>query len=174
MWTFLPKVYSFKSTQRRPLRRYFCSLVGNTTRKCLRESWAIRTFFACDFVKGDDFLRLNEVRKAQYKERFESLNQALFDDEDGRGLELPDESKPSADQLVWTQTMVQKIQEFLNELPEKQRIALLLNRLEALSYQEIAEILDISIGAVKSLLHRARHTLQQRLEYWKNEEAKKA
>ena len=49
------------------------------------------------------------------------------------------------------------------ELPESQRIALVLNRFEGASYEEVAAALDLSIPAVKSLLHRARENLKQRL-----------
>jgi len=107
---------------------------------------------------------LNEVRRVDYKEHFDSLDQPKFNNEYG-GLELPD-NQPSADKLYWAQTMAGKIQEFLADLPDKQRAALLLNRLEALSYQEIADVLGVSVGAVKSLLHRAKNTLRDRLEGW--------
>jgi RNA polymerase sigma-70 factor (ECF subfamily) len=43
----------------------------------------------------------------------------------------------------------------LDDLPEKQRAALVLCRLEGLSYEEIAQVLETSVSAVKSLVHRA-------------------
>ena len=52
----------------------------------------------------------------------------------------------------------------LAELPEKQRTALLLCRQEDLSYEEIAELLDCSLSATKSLIHRAREALKQTLK----------
>ncbi len=107
---------------------------------------------------------LNEIRRVDYKERFDSLDQPQFDDSSS-GMELPS-TFPSAENLYWTQSMANKIQELLLELPEKQRAALLLNRLEELPYQDIADILNISVGAVKSLLHRAKNTLRERLEEW--------
>ena len=45
-------------------------------------------------------------------------------------------------------------------LPEKQRLAVVLQRYEELSYQEIAEVLGTSVPAVESLLFRARETLK--------------
>ena len=50
------------------------------------------------------------------------------------------------------------------ELPENQRAALLLCQQDELSYEEIAEVLDCSLSATKSLIHRARETLKQRLK----------
>jgi RNA polymerase sigma-70 factor (ECF subfamily) len=43
----------------------------------------------------------------------------------------------------------------LDRLPEKQRAAFVLARFEGLSYEEIAEVLETSVSAVKSLVHRA-------------------
>jgi RNA polymerase sigma-70 factor (ECF subfamily) len=54
--------------------------------------------------------------------------------------------------------------EALAGLPENQRTALLLCRQEDLSYDEMAEILDCSLSATKSLIHRARETLKTRLK----------
>jgi len=52
----------------------------------------------------------------------------------------------------------------VEELPESQRKALVLSRFDALSYDEIAEVMDLSMPAVKSLLWRARENLRRRLQ----------
>jgi RNA polymerase sigma-70 factor (ECF subfamily) len=52
----------------------------------------------------------------------------------------------------------------VDALNERQRMALLLCKFEGLSYQEIAEAMDLSVQAVKSLLSRARVNLKQLLE----------
>ncbi len=49
------------------------------------------------------------------------------------------------------------------QLPDKQRIAIILNKYEGLCYEEIAAVLDCSTMAVKSLLSRARTNLKDRL-----------
>jgi RNA polymerase sigma-70 factor (ECF subfamily) len=56
-----------------------------------------------------------------------------------------------------------KIEEAIVELPETQRMALVLRRYEQLSYEQIAEVLDLSVPAVKSVLFRARSELRSRL-----------
>jgi RNA polymerase sigma-70 factor, ECF subfamily len=48
-------------------------------------------------------------------------------------------------------------------LPESQRMAVVLRRYEQLSYEEIAEVLHLSVSAVKSLLFRARTSLRESL-----------
>jgi RNA polymerase sigma-70 factor (ECF subfamily) len=57
-----------------------------------------------------------------------------------------------------------KIEEALAALPEKQRTAILLCRGDELSYEEIAEVLDCSVSATKSLIHRGREVLKQKLK----------
>ena len=50
------------------------------------------------------------------------------------------------------------------ELPEDRRIVVVLRDLEGLSYEEIAEVLDLELGTVRSRLHRARADLKEKLE----------
>lgn len=52
----------------------------------------------------------------------------------------------------------------LDELPDNQRMALILSKYENKSYEEIAKILDTTEGAVKSMAARARVTLRDRLK----------
>ncbi len=51
-----------------------------------------------------------------------------------------------------------------NSLNERQKLALLLSKFEHMSYQEIAETMDLTVQAIKSLLSRARGNLKQALE----------
>ncbi len=56
------------------------------------------------------------------------------------------------------------VQQAVLALGERQRIALILSRFEGLSYQEIADTMNLSVKAVKSLLSRARVNLKTYLE----------
>ncbi|EEG78581.1 RNA polymerase sigma factor [Dethiobacter alkaliphilus] len=56
------------------------------------------------------------------------------------------------------------IQVTLMSLTENQRTALLLKDHQSLTYQEIAEIMDLSVMSVKSLLHRARLAFRRKFE----------
>ena len=57
----------------------------------------------------------------------------------------------------------QMIQHTIDGLPENQRTALILKRFEELSYNEIADVMQISVSAVEALLYRARQNLQKKL-----------
>ena len=57
-----------------------------------------------------------------------------------------------------------KIEAALAELPENQRTAILLCRQDDVSYEEIAEILGCSLSATKSIIHRGRETLKEKLK----------
>ena len=56
-----------------------------------------------------------------------------------------------------------KVEEALRGVPEPYRTTLILRDLEEMSYEEIAEVLEISLGTVKSRLTRGREALKQRL-----------
>jgi RNA polymerase sigma-70 factor (ECF subfamily) len=56
-----------------------------------------------------------------------------------------------------------RVEEELRKVPEPYRTTLILRDLEEMSYEEIAEVLQISLGTVKSRLTRGRDALRQRL-----------
>ena len=58
----------------------------------------------------------------------------------------------------------QVVQEAIQSLTEDQRLAIVLNKFEAMSYQQIAQIMGRSESAVKSILSRARTNLKDQLE----------
>ena len=59
--------------------------------------------------------------------------------------------------------------EALKKLPEKQRIAFTLHKLEGLSYQEIAAVMNLSLNSIESLQLRAKNKLKKILEeYYKH------
>jgi RNA polymerase sigma-70 factor, ECF subfamily len=56
-----------------------------------------------------------------------------------------------------------RVEEELRKLPEPYRTTLILRDLEDMSYEEVAEVLEISLGTVKSRLTRGREALRQQL-----------
>lgn len=55
------------------------------------------------------------------------------------------------------------LHEAINSLPKNQKVAFSLSKYEELSYQEISEIMELSISSIESLLHRAKKNLQKKL-----------
>lgn len=58
----------------------------------------------------------------------------------------------------------------IDSLPENQRLAFTLNKIDELPYIEVARIMDVSHAAVESLLHRAKLNLQKSLRKYYNSE----
>jgi RNA polymerase sigma-70 factor (ECF subfamily) len=73
-------------------------------------------------------------------------------------------SEPSPERRVLSRELAERISRALRGLPEQQRAVFVLRHYEGLTLQEIAASMDISLGTVKSTLHRAIHRLRERLE----------
>jgi RNA polymerase sigma-70 factor (ECF subfamily) len=79
-------------------------------------------------------------------------------------LPLKDETTETPDATLLHTELQREIESAITQLPDTQRMALVLRRYEDLSYEEIADILELSLPAVKSLLFRARTELRERLK----------
>jgi RNA polymerase sigma-70 factor (ECF subfamily) len=77
--------------------------------------------------------------------------------------DLPERRSTSPDLQAQNADTQQMLRSALEALPEAQRSAFVLSKIEGLSYQEIAETLGITVSACESLIHRARLNLRDRL-----------
>lgn len=84
----------------------------------------------------------------------------LFQDE---GKFQPPSPDKTADQQLEISEKEHIVQNAINQLPARQKTALILHRYENLSYQDIAAVMEISLSAVESLLHRAKDNLAEKL-----------
>ncbi len=73
--------------------------------------------------------------------------------------DTPDPDTPLA--LLEGELTRQAVEDAVAGLPANQRAAVLLRHVEQLSYKQIADVMDLSLGAVESLLVRARRTLKK-------------
>jgi RNA polymerase sigma-70 factor (ECF subfamily) len=89
-------------------------------------------------------------------------------DPEAEELPLKDETTETPDATLLQAELQRAIESAIKQLPETQRMALVLRRYEDLSYEEIADILELSLPAVKSLLFRARTELRERLKSYLN------
>ncbi len=108
-------------------------------------------------------LCLNEIRR-RGRHPADSLESSQSENEDQPAKQYQDNRTFSPPQAFLHGELERKIQEAVSELPEKQRLAISLCQEDELSYEEIAEVLECSLSATKSLIHRGRETLKQKLK----------
>jgi RNA polymerase sigma-70 factor (ECF subfamily) len=108
-------------------------------------------------------LCLNEIRRRS-RHPAESIDAAHPEQEDQPLHQYEDKKISAPPEIVLQRELEAKIAEVLAGLPENQRTAILLCRQEELSYEEIAEVLGCSLSATKSLIHRGRETLKEKLK----------
>ncbi len=109
-------------------------------------------------------LCLNELRRRS-RHPADSLDAPAHPDSDEpRGHSVEDKHGSAAPDTLLRGELEAKVAEAVAALPENQRTALLLWQRDELAYEDIAEVLDCSLSAVKSLIHRARETLKARLK----------
>lgn len=105
---------------------------------------------------------LNFIRDRKKFKWFQSFGDAV----QNRLGELSNISTSHTDQPEFLLENTQRtalLHEAINQLPENQKVAFTLSKYEDLSYQEIAEVMELSISSVESLLHRAKRNLQKKL-----------
>lgn len=107
-------------------------------------------------------LCLNEVRRFDYRGRVDSIDQDPDPDRPGPP-EIADPAASEGEATAAGRELEARLRELVAELPESQRTALILSRVEELRYQEIGQILGCSEQAVKSLIFRATKSLREGL-----------
>jgi RNA polymerase sigma-70 factor (ECF subfamily) len=142
--------------------------LGDEAQDVVQETF-LRVFSHADrYVPGGRFqawlfritgnLVRNEIRRRKVR-RFLSLD---FGDESSVVLELPDPGL-NPDQSYQEAQRARAVHAAILNLPDRQRVALVLKKYENLKQSEIGEILGISEKAVESLLSRAMATLRKQL-----------
>ena len=117
-----------------------------------------RAKFTTWLLKITRNLVFNEMRRTKRHAHIPMQAEPQGDD-----LPIKDESVQSPAESLLEHELQQAIEEAILQLPETQRMALVLRRYEGRSYEEIGAILDLSVPAVKSVLFRARTELRGRL-----------
>ncbi|MEE8461246.1 MAG: sigma-70 family RNA polymerase sigma factor [Acidobacteriota bacterium] len=107
-------------------------------------------------------LAIDEMRRRERKGRFFFYNvKESFQQDDGT-RSLPDLRYSPEKSLDRTEKL-ERLQAAIDSLPEKYRFAFILKEVQELSYQEISKVLRISLGTVKSRVHRAKILLRGKL-----------
>ena len=113
---------------------------------------------------------LNEVRNRKNRPTYGavSLQSTVTGEEDGVGTTLPDPTVEGPPEGAERAELRGRVRAAVDELPERQRLALLLNKFHGQSYEELAATLEMTIPGVKSLLVRARENVRKRIEPYLN------
>jgi RNA polymerase sigma-70 factor (ECF subfamily) len=108
-------------------------------------------------------LALNEIRRRSRHpaDSIEAISEAQ---EDTPSRQFEDRRNVSAPDRLLQDELSRKVEDALASLPENQRTAILLFKEKEMSYEEISKILGCSLSATKSLIHRGRETLKERLK----------
>lgn len=130
-----------------------------------RERYEPRARFMTYLYRITTNVCLNELRRREYSATIESLDAPI---DDGRGTSaaparIADETSVDPVQHLSGVEVAAEVQHVLEKLPLNQRTAFLLGRVDGMSYREVADTLDTSVSAVKSLIFRATSKLREEL-----------
>jgi RNA polymerase sigma-70 factor, ECF subfamily len=101
---------------------------------------------------------LNEVRRGEYRVEHTST------EEDEGGLDGVGGEGDRPDQALAGRELERAVGEALKTMSERERAAFTMCRFEGMAYRDIAEALEASEAAVKSLIHRATLTVARKVE----------
>jgi len=132
----------------------------------------IQVFRSIDQFKGDARLStwiyritttkaLDHIRSRKRKKRFAFIT-SLFGANDELIHEPVDFQHPGV--TLDRKEQAALLFRMIEQLPDNQKVAFTLHKTEELSYQEIADVMQLSVSAVESLLFRARQNLRKLLE----------
>ena len=104
---------------------------------------------------------LDLLRSRKSKKRF-GFMQRLFGENNEPIHEIPDFNHPGI--TMDRKENAAKLFKAIAQLPDNQKTAFTLHKLEDLSYQEVSDVMKTSVAAVESLMHRAKQNLKKILE----------
>jgi RNA polymerase sigma-70 factor (ECF subfamily) len=110
------------------------------------------------------------IRKNKRKSWVSSI-QSMFGGVE-KEVDFEDKYQASAQDQLENEERRVILQNAIQTLPDNQRIAFTLHKFEELSYKEIANVMEVSLSSVESLMHRAKRNLKKRLSKYYHAEMK--
>jgi RNA polymerase sigma-70 factor (ECF subfamily) len=101
------------------------------------------------------------IRKKKRKKRFAPVKSLLGLEEEGKEVPAPEDENPQ-ENLEQLERM-DILQGAIDALPDNQRIAFTLGKCDGMGNKEIANIMELSLASVESLMHRAKRNLRKKL-----------
>ena len=109
----------------------------------------------------------DHLRSKKRKKRFAFVKQLFAEDSNTPRFDPPDFIHPGVQ--LENKELAGHLFKAISELPENQKTAFTLHKVEGLSYQEICDVMKISLSSVESLMFRAKQNLKALLgEYYNN------
>ena len=108
-------------------------------------------------------LAVNHARDTRIERTTPTVNLDEPDPESGTTVDVADKTLSVEQRMVRAERMA-AIRKHVMDLPERQRLAVLMHKYQELDYREIAGVLKLSESATKSLLFRAYKTLRDKLK----------
>lgn len=109
---------------------------------------------------------LDHERRKKRKKRF-AFVKSIFGEESQVVINPPDFNHPGV--VLDKKEDAGALFRAIKDLPENQRIAFTLHKVEGLSYQEVSDVMRTTVSSVESLIHRAKNNLRKKLEdYYKS------
>ena len=102
---------------------------------------------------------LDHLRGKKRKKRFAFVKSIFGENDNEPRYDIPDYVHPGVQ--LENKEHAAHLFKAIEELPENQKVAFTLNKIECLSYQEISEVTKMSVSAVESLLFRAKQNLKK-------------
>lgn len=115
---------------------------------------------------------LNKIRKTSGRSFFHRLG-SVFSGEDKNDPLFSASDMEDPENILIRQEHSQWLQKALDSLPGNQRTAIILSKYDDLPQKEIAEVMDITEGAVEALLQRAKKNLREKLSGYGQKKSKK-
>ncbi|RLD63554.1 MAG: RNA polymerase sigma factor [Bacteroidetes bacterium] len=105
---------------------------------------------------------LNHIRDNKKHNIVKSIERFFYGEKEEK-LEVEDYIYGTTDAPMEQQQHAKELHQAIESLPDNQQIAFTLHKFDDLSYLKIAEVMDVSISSVESLIHRAKKNLQKKL-----------
>lgn len=110
---------------------------------------------------------LDHIRRKKRKKRF-AFVQHLFSENNEIIIQPSDFHHPGV--VLDRKENAAALFKAIEKLPDNQKTAFVLNKVEGLNYQEISEVMKTTVSSVESLLHRAKTNLRKSLQaFYRNE-----
>jgi RNA polymerase sigma-70 factor (ECF subfamily) len=128
-----------------------------------RETYRAEARFSTWLYRIATNLGVNYARDNRHERMASTVYLDETDSETGMTPDVAD-STPGAEAGLLHQERLTAIRQHVMELPERQRVAVLMHKYEGLDYRQIGDVLKLSESATKSLLFRAYQTLREKLK----------